>query len=122
MSENLTLPIREDIDMIKVSVLYAYEEGARFDHDYYREKHLPLVQKLMGEHCKGYSVDRGIGGATPGSDPRYIAMCHIYCDSIEAFEAGMGPHAKEINGDIINYTDLIPEILISEVRKEVRTA
>ncbi|MCF5824022.1 EthD family reductase, partial [Pseudomonas syringae] len=29
---------------------------------------------------------------------------------------------KDINGDIINYTDLIPEIQISEVRKEVRTA
>ncbi|ALU59958.1 MULTISPECIES: EthD family reductase [Pseudomonas] len=108
--------------MIKVSVLYAYEEGARFDHDYYRDRHMPLVQELMGKYCKGYSVDRGIGGATPGSDPVYIGMCHIYCDSIEDFEAGMGPHSKQINADIINYTDLIPEIQISEVRADVKTA
>lgn len=104
--------------MIKVSVLYPYQEGARFDHDYYRDQHMPLVQSLMGKHCKRYSVDKGLGGATPGSTPVYVGMCHIYCDSIEAFQAGMGPHQERINADIINYTDLIPVIQISEVRAE----
>jgi hypothetical protein len=23
-------------------------------------------------------------------------MCHIFCDSVERFQAGFGPHAKEI--------------------------
>ncbi|KPY33979.1 Uncharacterized protein ALO49_01765 [Pseudomonas savastanoi pv. retacarpa] len=41
---------------------------------------------------------------------------------IEDFEAGMGPHSKQINADITNYTDLIPEIQISEVRADVKTA
>ena len=27
--------------MIKVSVFYPKTEGASFDHDYYREKHVP---------------------------------------------------------------------------------
>lgn len=104
--------------MIKISVLYPYQDGARFDHDYYRDQHMPLVQTLMGEHCKGYSVDMGLGGATPGSPPLYIGMCHIFCESLEAFEAAMTPHSERINGDIINYTDLIPVIQISEVRAE----
>ncbi len=30
----------------------------------------------------------------------------------------MGPHQERINADIINYTDLIPVIQISEVRAE----
>jgi uncharacterized protein (TIGR02118 family) len=42
-------------------------------------------------------------------------MCHLYCPSVEAFQAGMGPHAQEIMGDIPNYTDLAPVIQISEV-------
>jgi uncharacterized protein (TIGR02118 family) len=42
-------------------------------------------------------------------------MCHIFSDSIEAFQAGMGPHAQEIMGDIPNYTDQSPVIQISEV-------
>jgi uncharacterized protein (TIGR02118 family) len=42
-------------------------------------------------------------------------MCHIFCDSIEAFQAGFGAHAKTIMPDIPNYTDLSPVIQISEV-------
>jgi len=42
-------------------------------------------------------------------------MCHSYCDSVEAFQAGFGPHAKEIMADIPNYTDQSPVIQISEV-------
>jgi uncharacterized protein (TIGR02118 family) len=42
-------------------------------------------------------------------------MCHIFCDSVEAFQSGFGPHAKEIMADIANYTDQSPVIQISEV-------
>ena len=42
-------------------------------------------------------------------------MCHIFCDSVEAFEAGFGPHVQEILADIPRYTDLSPVIQISEV-------
>jgi uncharacterized protein (TIGR02118 family) len=101
--------------MIKVSVMYPNTPGARFDHDYYRDTHMPLVAKRMGEHCKHYTVDKGLAGATPGSAPTYIGMCHIFCDSVESFQAGFGPHAQEILGDIPNYTDLSPLIQISEV-------
>lgn len=104
--------------MIKISVMYPYQEGARFDHDYYRDQHMPLVQTLMGEHCKGWSVDQGLGGAAPDSPPLYIAMCHILCESMDAFEAGMAPHAERFNADIINYTDLTPVIQISEIRAD----
>jgi len=40
---------------------------------------------------------------------------HIFCNSMEAFQAGFGPRAKEIMADIPNYTDLTPIIQISEV-------
>jgi uncharacterized protein (TIGR02118 family) len=42
-------------------------------------------------------------------------MCQIFCDSIETFQDGFGPHAKAIMADIPNYTDLSPVIQISEV-------
>ena len=49
--------------MFKVSVMYPYEKGAKFDFDYYRPKHMNLVHK----HLKPYGliktdVDRGISG------------------------------------------------------------
>ena len=101
--------------MIKVSVLYPNTPGARFDHEYYRDKHMPMVKSKLGESCKYYTVDKGIAGGMPGTPPTYVGMCHIFCDSVDDFQAGFGPHASEILADIKNYTDLTPVIQISEV-------
>jgi len=101
--------------MIKVSVMYPNKQGARFDHNYYRDTHMPLVKKLMGNTCKFYTVDKGLAGGAPGEAATYVAMCHIYCDSVESFQTGFGPHAKEIMADVANYTDLAPIIQISDV-------
>lgn len=101
--------------MIKVSVLYPQQPDATFDHTYYRDKHMPMVKARMGDHCSHYTVDRGLAGGAPGAPPPFIAMCHLYCASVEAFQAGFGPHAKEIMADIPNYTNLSPTLLISEV-------
>ena len=60
-------------------------------------------------------MDRGLGGGAPDAPAPYIAMCHIFCDSVEAFQSGFGPHAQELMGDIPNYTDLSPVVQISEV-------
>ncbi len=101
--------------MIKVSVMYPNQPGARFDHDYYRDRHMPLVKARMGAACLFYTVDKGLAGGAPGQAPTYVGMCHIYADSVESFQAGFGPHAREILADIPNYTDLAPVMQISEV-------
>ena len=46
--------------MIKVSVMYPNTPGGRFDHDYYRDKHMPLVKARMGDACRSYTVDKGM--------------------------------------------------------------
>ena len=101
--------------MIKVSVMYANTPGVRFDHAYYRDRHMPMVKARMGEACKHYTVDKGMAGGAPGTPATYVAMCHIYCDSAASFQAGFGPHAAEIMADIANYTDVAPVVQISEV-------
>jgi uncharacterized protein (TIGR02118 family) len=101
--------------MIKVSVMYPNTPGARFDHEYYKEKHMPLLKARMGDACKSYTIDKGLGGRAPGAPATYVGMCHIFCDSIQAYETAFGPHAKEIMGDIKNYTDIAPVVQISEV-------
>jgi uncharacterized protein (TIGR02118 family) len=95
--------------------MYPYKADARFDHAYYRDKHMPLLKARMGDACLYYTVDKGLAGGAPGDPPTYIGMCHIFSDSVESFQAGFGPHAKEILGDIANYTDLTPVMQISEV-------
>ena len=95
--------------------MYANDAGCRFDHAYYKDSHMPMVAKLMGPACLSWSVDKGIGGGAPGVPPVYVAMCHIMCDSVESFQAGFGPHLKQIMDDVPNYTNLTPVLQISEV-------
>jgi uncharacterized protein (TIGR02118 family) len=101
--------------MIKVSVMYPHQPGYRFDHGYYKDRHMPLVKERMGGACLFYTVDKGLAGRAPGEPPTYVAMCHIYAESVASFQAGFGPHAEEIRGDIANYTDIVPVLQISEV-------
>jgi uncharacterized protein (TIGR02118 family) len=101
--------------MIKVSVMYPNTPGARFDHAYYRDQHMPLLKSRMGDYCKYYTVDKGLSGGAPGEPATYVGMCHIFCETLADFQAGFGPHAGEILADIANYTDLVPVMQISEV-------
>jgi uncharacterized protein (TIGR02118 family) len=97
--------------MIKVSVMYPQSPGTRFDHDYYRDNHLPLIQHNMGAGLKYYTIDREL----PGGSAPYVAMCHLICDSLESYQSSIGPHAQQIKMDIPNFTDRTPLTQISEV-------
>ncbi|HKW94160.1 MAG TPA: EthD family reductase [Methylomirabilota bacterium] len=77
--------------MIKVSVMYANTPGARFDHAYYRDKHMPLVKQRLGDACLYYTVDKGLAGGAPGVPPTYVGMCHIFCHSNPSIRISMEP-------------------------------
>jgi len=102
--------------MIKVSVLYPNNAGSRFDIGYYCDSHIPMVRQKLGGMCKGVAVGHGLSGATPGSQPAFIAMGHLYFDSAADFQTAFGPHAAAIMADIPHYTDIQPTIQISEVK------
>ena len=39
--------------MIKACVMYPNTEGARFDHAYYRDRHMPMLAARMSEGVVG---------------------------------------------------------------------
>jgi len=102
--------------MIKVSVLYLKEEGKTFDMSYYCETHIPMVQKLLGSACTNVAVEQGLAAMAPGSLPTYVAMGHLYCNSLADFQSSFGPNAEVILSDIPNYTDTTYIVQISEVK------
>ena len=57
------MPIQETA-IIKVSVMCPNKPGVRFDHDYYRNKHLPLIKSRMGAALKYYTIDKGLAERT----------------------------------------------------------
>jgi uncharacterized protein (TIGR02118 family) len=102
--------------MVRVTVLYPNETGKRFDHAYYAGKHLPMVtERLKGFGMLRYEVDKGLAGGAPGAPPPFVASCHLYFNAAADFAKGISVHGSEIMGDIPNYTDISPQIQISEI-------
>lgn len=78
---------------------------------------MPRSIKLLSAHSgfRGVSVEKGLSNVIPGEPVPYIAMCHFTFDTIENFIEAFSPHAAELQGDIINYTDIEPIIQFNEV-------
>lgn len=103
--------------MIKISILYPSSQDSQFDMAYYLEIHMPMaIERLSaGPGYRGVSVERGLAGAMPDSEPDYVAMCHFLFDSVEDFMKSFSSHEAALQGDMLNYTDIEPIIQISEV-------
>ena len=93
--------------MIRLSVLYPATEGATFDHDYYRDSHVPLCLKTWG--LGSADIDKGVDGP-------YVAAVHFTFDSIEAMGAAMASEGTgEVMADVANYTTIAPVLQTSEI-------
>ncbi|MGA1257134.1 MAG: EthD family reductase [Ilumatobacteraceae bacterium] len=93
--------------MIQVSVYYPSSEGSTFDHDYYRNTHVPLVQKAWNPVST--MVEKGVNRT-------HVAAVHVTFASMDAFNAAMGsPLTGDVMTDVANYTNIAPVMQISEV-------
>jgi uncharacterized protein (TIGR02118 family) len=93
--------------MIRLSVFYPATEGATFDHDYYRDKHVPLACRAWG--LDKAEIDKGVDGP-------YVAAVHFTFDSLEAMGAAMASEATgEVMADVANYTTITPVLQTSEI-------
>ena len=101
--------------MIKVTILYPNEADANFNMDYYADKHMPMVQELLGDAMKGYAIDKGVAGRNAEEEMPYVAIGYLYFDKLSDYQEAFGPQAEKIVGDIPNYTNIKPLIQISEV-------
>lgn len=101
--------------MIKMAIYYPAGEGKTFDMDYYVDKHMAMAAELMGDSLKAMVIDKSLSGATPETDPPYVAVGYFYFDSMTAFQEAMGPISPKLREDVPNYTNIQPVIQISEV-------
>jgi uncharacterized protein (TIGR02118 family) len=92
--------------MIRLTVLYPATEGATFDHDYYRNKHVPLAVSAWG--LDSAEIDKGIDGP-------YVAAVHFKFASTEAMQTAMaGEGTGAVLADVANYTTIAPVLQTSE--------
>lgn len=93
--------------MIRVSVSYPSGEGMTFDHDYYRNSHVPLALNAWG--LNRADIDKGVNGPS-------VAAVHFYFESMEAMGVAMAkPETAAVMADVANYTNITPVMQVSEM-------
>ena len=103
--------------MIRVSVMYPNVSN-KFDMDYYLNKHIPFVHKLLDPFgLVRTEVDKGVGTAEPGAPAPYAVVAHLFFNSIEDMGKGLEAHDPKLAADVPNFTDIKPQFQISEVIK-----
>ena len=102
--------------MIKISVYYPNADGKTFDVTYYRDKHMPMVQRLLGPlGLRGLGIEKGLSGGAPGAPAMYLCVGHLLFDTVEAYQAAFKRHGKELMADVPNYTNATPQVQVGEV-------
>lgn len=92
--------------MVTVTVLYPRTDDVTFDMAYYKEQHFGLLREKLGGHLKRDEIHEVLDGP-------YVAYCQMHFDTIEDFQGPMAEHGAEIMGDIANYTNVQPVMLVS---------
>ena len=91
--------------MIQLSVYYPVTEGASFDHDYYRDVHVPMVREAWG--LEAATIEKGLHGP-------HTAAVHVTFESLDAMSAALA-NSEAIIADVANFTTITSTMQISEV-------
>ena len=93
--------------MIRLSVFYPVTEGASFDHDYYRDSHVPLAMGTWG--VESAEIDKGVDGP-------YVAAVHFTFDSLDAIKRAMAAEGTaNVLSDVAKFTTIKPVLQTSEI-------
>ena len=102
--------------MIKMAIYYPNGEGKTFDMDYYTDNHMQMGVTLLGDALKGMAIDKGLANGTPDTPVQYLAIGYFFFDSMSSFQEAMGANSEKLKADVPNFTNIVPNIQISEVQ------
>lgn len=98
---------------LSLQVIYPIADDTQFDMDYYLSTHMPLVGEHMGAHIQSTLVTKGLAGG-PDTPPAFYAVATLTFADQAAMDAAMGA-AGPVVGDIPNFTNTTPHMLVGEV-------
>jgi uncharacterized protein (TIGR02118 family) len=91
-----------------LTIFYPNSDGVRWDVDYYRTHHMPLIMRLYGPQAiKRFELRKGDAGQT-GGKPTYIGSVNIYINQQAAFDAAGKQHTKALVDDVPNFSSVMP--------------
>lgn len=100
--------------MAVFTVLYPARDGAKFDHDYYNDHHIPLVKEAFTRTgLNDVQVLTGLSGGGDAPAP-FVVIVNLAFRDAESMQTSLsGPRAAEVMADVANFTDIQPIVQIS---------
>jgi uncharacterized protein (TIGR02118 family) len=99
---------------LNLSVLYPNKPDAKFDFDYYRDKHLALFRELYGAAVGPMTVRKGLR-AGDGSPAPFVAILSVIIENQEAFDAAGKLHFQKLFDDLPNFSNIVPVGQVDEI-------
>jgi uncharacterized protein (TIGR02118 family) len=91
-----------------LTIVYPNSEGVKWDVDYYRTHHMPLIMKLYGEKAiKRFELRKGEKNMA-GAKPDYIGTVNIYIADPKAFEDAGKQHGQTLRDDVPHFSSVMP--------------
>ncbi|HKI98688.1 MAG TPA: EthD family reductase [bacterium] len=101
--------------MIRVSVMYPYRDGARFDVAYYAKQHMDMTREAFANHgLVDIRVDKGFVGPKPKSPPIYVCIGTLTFETMDNYKEAFREHGERLFADIPNFTDITPVVQVNE--------
>ena len=99
---------------VSFQVIYPISDGSEFDHAYYADTHMKLVQEHMGAHIASALVTKGVAGGAPGAPAGFHAIATMTFADEAAMQAALAVGGP-VMADVPNFTNVRPQVLIGEV-------
>jgi uncharacterized protein (TIGR02118 family) len=91
-----------------LTILYPNSEGVRWDVDYYRTGHMPLIMKLYTTKAiKRFELRKG-DASMAGGKPDFIGSVNIYIEQQAVFDAAGKQHGKTLVDDVPHFSSVMP--------------
>ncbi len=97
-----------------LAVYYPWQADAKFDYDYYRDKHLKMLTELYGKSVGKVQVRKGLRKGD-GSAPAFVTALTVEILSMEAYEAASREHVAKLIADVPNFTNIKAVAEIEEI-------
>ena len=98
---------------MSIQVMCPITETSNFDYDYYFSKHMKIVGETLREHIQSTLITKGIAGGPDVPAGSYATATMVFEDK-SAMDLALSKIGTAL-GDIPNFTDTEPVMLIGEV-------
>jgi uncharacterized protein (TIGR02118 family) len=97
-----------------MTILYPNSDDVRFDFEYYKNHHMPLIMRLYTTSIAKFELRKGLPGPD-GSKPPYVATVNIWIADQEAFAKNGEQHGQTLIDDVPNFSSVMPVVQADEI-------